>query len=70
MKSIQRIQDDGRGAGAGECSCDLFTDVARLADAENDDLVSLGDGITQQVHSQGEPIIQAVGEALKLTDFD
>jgi hypothetical protein len=48
MESVQRIENDGGRAGAGESRSDLATDVPRLANAEHDHFAARFEAILDQ----------------------
>ena len=55
VKSVERIEHDGRRAGAGERRGDLLTDMSALADPENDNLPAAFDRCLDQIHGLLNP---------------
>jgi hypothetical protein len=70
MDGVDRVENHGRGAGAGEGGGDFMADMARFADPGNDDLTSFFDTFEEKADRPGEGAIEAGAEVLEAFDLE
>ncbi len=69
VKSVERVEDDGGRAGAGEGGGDLFPDVSGFPDPEDDHLAAGLDRFFYQIDGPDETFAQPSAEPLQLGNF-
>jgi hypothetical protein len=67
MDAFRRMQEEGRGAGAGQCRRDFLADQSGLAHTGNDHLAL---AFVEKVDGRGEPVVEASHQFLNGSRFD